>query len=87
MGGVRNEVYIHVVWATWNREPLLTADVRPRVLAAIADDCRELGVEVMALNAMAEHVHLLVRLPTTVTVAKLVQQVKGSYKCRRVSRT
>jgi putative transposase len=37
-----------------------------------------MGVEVIAFGGVADHVHLLVRIPTTITVAVLVKQVKGS---------
>jgi putative transposase len=37
-----------------------------------------MGVEVVAFNGVTDHVHLLVRIPTTVSVADLVKQVKGS---------
>ncbi|HYJ78645.1 MAG TPA: IS200/IS605 family transposase [Longimicrobiaceae bacterium] len=72
------QLFVHLVWATWDRAPLLEPGLRPVMEAAIRRECVKLGVEVVAFGAMADHVHLLVRLPTTISVASLVQQVKGS---------
>ncbi len=40
--------------------------------------CAELGAEVLALGGVEDHVHLVVRLPTTLAVAELVKRLKGA---------
>jgi putative transposase len=77
MYGTRSELYVHLVWATWNRLPLLTAELRGPVYRCILAECRELRVEPIAVGGVEDHVHLLVRVPTTVSVAQLVKKVKG----------
>jgi len=72
------QVYIHLNWATWDRLPLLSDELRPDVYACIQAGCDALGAEVLAIGGTEDHVHLLVRLPTTVSVATLVKQVKGA---------
>jgi putative transposase len=72
------QLYLHCVWATWDRMPLITSAIEPRLYAAIAAKCRELKCEPLSINGTADHVHLLVRLPTTVSVATLLKGVKGS---------
>jgi len=72
------QLYLHLVWATWDRLPLVTEDVRPRLYAAIAEKCRELKCVPLALGGVADHVHLLVRLHTTTAVATLAKEVKGA---------
>ena len=72
------QLYLHLVWATWDRLPLITETIEPRLYAAIAEKCRELKCIPLAIGGIADHVHLLVRLHTTVSVAKLAQEVKGS---------
>ena len=71
-------MYVHVAWATWDRLPLLVGDVERRVHRAISAKCREMGAEVVALDGVEDHVHLLVRLPPSLSLAQLVGQVKGS---------
>ncbi|NOZ60462.1 MAG: IS200/IS605 family transposase [Calditrichaeota bacterium] len=72
------QLYLHLVWATWDRLPLITDEVEPHLYAAIADKCRELKCVTLAIGGVADHVHLLVRLHTTVSAAKLAKRVKGS---------
>ena len=72
------QLYLHAVWATWDRLPLITPDLELRLYGAINDKCRELKAVPLALGGMPDHLHLLVRLPTTISVADLVKDVKGS---------
>ncbi len=77
MAGDYTKLYVHCVWCTWDRLPLLTEEVENIVCAAIVAKCRELGCRVIALNAVVDHVHLLVEMPPALSVSKLVAQVKG----------
>jgi REP element-mobilizing transposase RayT len=72
------QLYVHIVWATWDRLPLLLPDRQKAAFACIQAECAELRAEVIALGGIEDHVHLLVRLPTTVSVATLVKQAKGA---------
>ena len=71
-------VFIHLVWATWDRVPLLTAALQRPVYRAIGAICGECGAEVIAVGGVEDHVHLLIRLPATLTVAELAKHVKGA---------
>jgi putative transposase len=72
------ELYLHLVWSTWDRLPLISASLEPRIYAEIAVKTRELGCEPLSIGGIADHVHLLVRLNTTTTVATLAKEVKGA---------
>ena len=72
------EIYLHLVWGTWDRHPFLTGDRVEVVYRAVLDECAGLGAEVIAIGGMADHVHLLVRVPASLAPAALVKQVKGS---------
>ena len=71
-------VYVHLVWATWDRSPLLDAAIEREVHRAIEAKATALGADVLAIGGVEDHVHLLVRLPTTLTIAALVGGVKGA---------
>jgi putative transposase len=62
------QLYLHCVWATWDRLSLLTPQIEQSVYAAILTKCRELKCEPLAINGMPDHVHWLVRLHTTDSV-------------------
>jgi putative transposase len=72
------QLYVHLNWATWDRLPLLAGELKSAVYACIQAECNMLRAEVIAIGGTEDHVHLLVRLPTTVSVASLAKQVKGA---------
>jgi REP element-mobilizing transposase RayT len=71
-------LFIHLVWATWDRLPLLTEDIQRQVYRAIGAKCVALHAEMIAIGGVEDHVHLLVRLPATLSVAEFVKHAKGS---------
>jgi putative transposase len=73
-----NRVYVHLVWATWDRLPLITAEIEHPLYVAIRDKCRELGCLVYAIGGIEDHVHLLVRMHPNIAVGTFVGDIKGA---------
>jgi putative transposase len=71
------QLYVHLVWATWDRLPLITPEVRSSVYGCIQAKCSSLRAEVLAIGGIEDHVHLLARIPPTLAAAVLAKQVKG----------
>ena len=73
----KTEVYLHLVWATLRREAFVTAEIERAVYRCIASEAHRLGCAVLAIGGMPDHVHLCLKLPASVPVSKLMNQVKG----------
>ena len=73
-----NSLLIHCVWSTKNREPSLTSDLRERLSAYLGGIAREKEMKALAIGGAADHMHVLVSLPATLSVAKAVQVLKGN---------
>jgi putative transposase len=73
-----HQLYVHLIWATWDRLPLLTPERRKIVYAAIQAECTRLKTELIALGGIEDHVHLLVRYAPSLSISELVKQVKGA---------
>jgi len=71
------EIYLHLVWGTWQRTPFITPDIERELYRCIESEARKLEVTVLAIGGVADHVHLLVRIPTKLCAANLAKQVKG----------
>ena len=71
-------LYLHLVWATWDRQPFIREDLWAPLYLAIAAASEELRCQVIEIGGVADHVHLLVRLPATLSVADLAHKVKES---------
>ncbi|WP_013322364.1 IS200/IS605 family transposase [Gloeothece verrucosa] len=72
------QLYVHCVWATWDRLPLMTPDIQEIIYNAIARQCKQLNCQVIAVGGIADHIHLLTNFPTTITLSKLIGEAKGS---------
>ncbi|HEX5038207.1 MAG TPA: IS200/IS605 family transposase [bacterium] len=73
-----HRIYHHLVWSTKKREPLLTPFVEMVVHSFLIDKTQSLGAEILAINGMEDHVHLLVRLAPKQNISKFVKDLKGS---------
>jgi REP-associated tyrosine transposase len=78
MGHAFHELFYHFVWATHARDPHVHRSFRAAMLAILKEETHKRGGEPIRHNAMPDHVHLLVRLPPTVTVSEFIGQVKGA---------
>ncbi|MEI2582566.1 IS200/IS605 family transposase [Scytonema sp. PRP1] len=72
------QLYLHYVWATWDRLPLITPDIQKLVSASIIKECEQLKCTVIAVGGIEDHVHLLTSFPPTLTISDLIKQIKGS---------
>jgi REP element-mobilizing transposase RayT len=71
------KVWIHSVWATRGRKPLLTQDVRPALFQHILENAVEKGILIDCVNGHQEHAHCLFRLRPDDTLRNLMQLIKG----------
>ena len=78
-----DKVLLHLVFSTKDRFPCLGASVRPALHAYLATVSRNAGCECPRAGGVADHVHLAIQFPRTMTIAALVED-PGS--AQRVSR-
>ena len=78
MSGVRNDVYLHFVWSTWDRLPSLQGEAKRVAFEEIVRKAAEHHCPVMAVNGVVDHVHVLVRLATTISISNLIHDLKGA---------
>jgi putative transposase len=69
--------YLHIVWGTYQRMPLVTPEIEESVYRCIQQEAVRFKAEVLAIGGMPDHVHLVVAFPTTCSFSEFVQQVKG----------
>ena len=71
-------LFYHFVWATKNREPLLTPELRTPVFRYLAGKGRELGATVLAVSGVEDHMHVVAAVPPRVAPAEFVKRLKGA---------
>jgi REP element-mobilizing transposase RayT len=69
------------VFSTAERRPFIRDEIRERLHGFLSGIARENEIQVLAVGGTADHVHLLISLPRTISIAKSVQLLKsGSSK-------
>jgi putative transposase len=72
------QLYVHLVWSTWDRAPLITPEIRTRLYAAMLQTCKELKCDPIVVGGIDDHVHLLVHIHPSIAIADLVKNIKGN---------
>lgn len=71
------KIWVHLVWATKNREPLLEKSIRPQLFEHIRNNAHNKEIYIDFINGMPDHVHCLFALNAEMSIAKAVQLIKG----------
>ncbi len=67
----------HVVWCPKYRRKVLTEAITKRLTTIMNEVCQEHQAEVLSLEVMPDHVHLLVECDPQFGIHKLVRLMKG----------
>ncbi|HTN08435.1 transposase [Agriterribacter sp.] len=70
-------IYIHAIWCTAGKQPVLTPIVRKVLFACMKKSPEEKGIQVIAVNGGDEHVHCLFKLMPVQSVSAIINQLKS----------
>ena len=73
----RYDLKYHFVWVTKYRKPVLTGVVGTRVRDLVREVCRTNDIEILQGSVSADHVHVLLSCPPTISPSKIMQYIKG----------
>ena len=68
---------VHCVFSTKERRPIITPALRERLWPFLGGIARQNKMKAIEIGGMPDHVHILLSLPSTVSIAKATQLVKG----------
>lgn len=71
-------LYYHLVWATKERHPLITAEVEAMLYGYVIGKAHALDCIVHAIGGMEDHIHLVASVPPKLSIADFVKGIKGS---------
>ena len=75
MGYVK--IWVHLVWATKNRAPLLVKEVRGIIFRHIRENAENKGIYIDFINGYLDHVHCLISLESGQSIDKVMMLLKG----------
>ncbi|MGO8764730.1 MAG: IS200/IS605 family transposase [Limisphaerales bacterium] len=73
-----SRVWLHLVWATLERRPLLAKPAAARLSGYLSGYANEKGIYMKINYVNADHVHALIDLPTKFSMEEVMQLFKGS---------
>lgn len=70
--------YYHLVWSTKNRLPLILPDFESQLFNYLIHKAAELDTNVLEINGIQDHIHLVLSIPPKNSVADVVKLLKGA---------
>lgn len=71
------KIWIHAVWGTKYREPVLTPTILQQVCAHVRENAINKGITIDRINGHDDHVHVLMLLKYDYSISKQMQLLKG----------
>lgn len=71
------KIWIHLIWSTKDRQPLLKTNFRPLVFDHIRQKAKEEDIWLDTINGIENHVHNLISLHPRFSVSRVANLLKG----------
>lgn len=71
------KIWVHAVWGTKSHERVLTKDVRQQLFQHVRENAKEKQIYIDFINGDLDHIHCLLALNADMTIAKVMQMIKG----------
>jgi len=68
---------VHAVFCTKNRQPCIVDEFEEHLWEYLGGIVRQNGMKALSIGGVPDHVHVLISLPPSVSVAKAMQLIKG----------
>jgi putative transposase len=72
------KVYLHVIFSTKHREPILADEWRDELFQVLGGTANNLGCQSLIVGGVADHVHTLFCLGRTITIVEAVGKIKST---------
>jgi len=70
------KIYLHIVFSTKRREPLINPDWESRLYSVIGGTLRTVKCTLLAGNGTEDHVHLLISMARDISTSDAVRNIK-----------
>jgi putative transposase len=71
------QVFVHVIFSTKERKPVLTPRIRDRLFPYIGGIARQKGFLALEVGGVEDHVHALISVPSSMPLMTSVDALKG----------
>jgi putative transposase len=78
MGQSLTKNYLHIVFSTKLRQPLITEDIENELFAYLGGICNELECKPIKIGGYLDHIHVLCNLSKKIALAKFMELLKAN---------
>lgn len=71
------KVWVHAVWGTKKHERILTKEIKEELFKHMLANAKEKQIYIDSINGGMEHIHCLFALNADMSIAKVIQLIKG----------
>jgi putative transposase len=73
-----SRVYLHIIFSTKNRKPLVSSEILPELHRYLGGVANQHECSTLTVGGVADHVHILCELSRTKTISDLLADLKRS---------
>ena len=77
MANTFSQIYIQTVFAVSNRQSLIKPEFKEELCKYVSGIVRNQGQKLIAINGVADHIHILIGLRPAMALADLVREIKA----------
>ncbi len=78
MGQSLNKIYIHLVFSTKNRKPLISKEIQDDLFSYLGGICKNLECNPIQVGGYRDHVHILCLLSKKIALMNLIEKIKSN---------
>jgi REP element-mobilizing transposase RayT len=71
-----SKIWIHAVWSTNNRLPLIQPKMEQKLFDFLKEELKKMGCMVSIVNGMSDHVHCLFGINPQISITNIIKQIK-----------
>lgn len=77
MGQSLVQNYVHIIFGTKHRQPLIKTDIEKELYAYLGRICKQLESPPIKIGGCTDHIHILCKLSKKIALIKLVEELKS----------
>jgi REP element-mobilizing transposase RayT len=77
MGQSLAKNYVHLVFSTKHRQPLIKEEIEGELFSYLGGICNRLECKVLKVGGYVDHIHILCLLSKKIALMKLMEELKG----------
>lgn len=72
-----SKLFYHIIWTTKYKEPIILNSWKKKLFTHMQGYAESVGIELISINAIPDHIHVLVKATPSILPSKIVNYLKG----------